>query len=304
MTGLAVLSFAGALALPMLGLVGGAFFPDSDDSEFLINIETPPGSNLAYTKLKSEEAARLARALPDVSYTYTTIGGRTGSVDEAIVYVKLPPEVHAQPAAAGDRSRSSDQARAARRRLGQHRQRELREPEADPAPAAGTGQPRAESTRAARARPRSRRCPAPWTSASRRADRSRRSKSRWIAGSREASASRSGRWRRRCASPFAGLDSGDWIDPSGETRDVYVRLKPEARTQRAGSRVAAALRPGRRRARRGRAARSGGAHLERSRARAHRPPRSRACHLDSGEYASPARSTRCSATSAPGSTRA
>jgi HAE1 family hydrophobic/amphiphilic exporter-1 len=28
---------------------------------------------------------------------------------------------------------------------------------------------------------------------------------------------------------FAGLDAGDWVDPSGETRDVYVRLTPEAR---------------------------------------------------------------------------
>jgi HAE1 family hydrophobic/amphiphilic exporter-1 len=29
---------------------------------------------------------------------------------------------------------------------------------------------------------------------------------------------------------FAGIDAGDWIDPSGETRDVTVRLAPEART--------------------------------------------------------------------------
>ncbi|MGH7627926.1 MAG: efflux RND transporter permease subunit, partial [Gemmatimonadales bacterium] len=28
---------------------------------------------------------------------------------------------------------------------------------------------------------------------------------------------------------FAGLDAGDWVDPSGETRDVTVRLAPEAR---------------------------------------------------------------------------
>jgi HAE1 family hydrophobic/amphiphilic exporter-1 len=28
---------------------------------------------------------------------------------------------------------------------------------------------------------------------------------------------------------FAGLDSGDWVDPTGETRDVMVRLAPEAR---------------------------------------------------------------------------
>jgi HAE1 family hydrophobic/amphiphilic exporter-1 len=28
---------------------------------------------------------------------------------------------------------------------------------------------------------------------------------------------------------FAGIDAGDWVDPSGETRDVEVRLAPEAR---------------------------------------------------------------------------
>jgi len=28
---------------------------------------------------------------------------------------------------------------------------------------------------------------------------------------------------------FAGIDAGDWVDPSGETRDVEVRLSPEAR---------------------------------------------------------------------------
>jgi HAE1 family hydrophobic/amphiphilic exporter-1 len=28
---------------------------------------------------------------------------------------------------------------------------------------------------------------------------------------------------------FAGIDAGDWIDPEGETRDVMVRLSPEAR---------------------------------------------------------------------------
>jgi HAE1 family hydrophobic/amphiphilic exporter-1 len=29
---------------------------------------------------------------------------------------------------------------------------------------------------------------------------------------------------------FAGIDAGDWVDPTGETRDVTVRLAPEART--------------------------------------------------------------------------
>jgi HAE1 family hydrophobic/amphiphilic exporter-1 len=29
---------------------------------------------------------------------------------------------------------------------------------------------------------------------------------------------------------FAGIDAGDWVDPSGETRDVTVRLTPESRS--------------------------------------------------------------------------
>src|SRR5690606_3042857 len=29
---------------------------------------------------------------------------------------------------------------------------------------------------------------------------------------------------------FAGIEAGDWIDPSGETRDVRVRLAPRQRT--------------------------------------------------------------------------
>ena len=92
MVGLAVVSFAGALALPAMGLVGGGFFPDSDESEFLINIETPPGANIEYTKIKAQEAARMAREISEVAYTYTTVGGRTGAVDEGVVYVRLRPK--------------------------------------------------------------------------------------------------------------------------------------------------------------------------------------------------------------------
>src|SRR5207237_9638759 len=32
---------------------------------------------------------------------------------------------------------------------------------------------------------------------------------------------------------FAGLKAGDWVDPSGETRDVEVRLSPESRRRAA-----------------------------------------------------------------------
>ena len=54
---LAVATFVGALALPAMGFVGGEFFPVTDESEFNVTLDTPPGSNLEYTKVKAEEVA-------------------------------------------------------------------------------------------------------------------------------------------------------------------------------------------------------------------------------------------------------
>ncbi|HEX7939642.1 MAG TPA: efflux RND transporter permease subunit, partial [Gemmatimonadaceae bacterium] len=73
--------------------VGSAFFPVDDRSEFIMKIETPPGSNLEYTRLKAQEAARIVRAQPEVRYTYTTLGeGSTGAVDVGNIFVKLVPK--------------------------------------------------------------------------------------------------------------------------------------------------------------------------------------------------------------------
>src|SRR5688500_7033457 len=92
MVGLAIASFVIALALPALGLVGSSFFGDDDRSELNIGIETPPGSNLDYTRIKAEEAGRMARARPEVAYTYTTIGGSNGAVDNGNIYIRLIPK--------------------------------------------------------------------------------------------------------------------------------------------------------------------------------------------------------------------
>jgi len=83
---------------PRLGIVGGAFFPVQDVSEFNVIIETPPGSNIAYTKLKAEEVAR-ARAVATRGglyvHHYRRVGGMgsaSGAVDEGNVYVRLVPK--------------------------------------------------------------------------------------------------------------------------------------------------------------------------------------------------------------------
>ncbi|MBA2627883.1 MAG: efflux RND transporter permease subunit, partial [Gemmatimonadales bacterium] len=93
--GLAIGSFVAAIAL-QASFGGVGFVPESDRSEVNFIIETPPGSNLDYTRLKAEEVTRLALAHPEVRYTYTAIGTaipfRAPGVDQALVYVRLIPK--------------------------------------------------------------------------------------------------------------------------------------------------------------------------------------------------------------------
>ena len=93
MVALAAVSFFGAIAL-QIAIGKFAFVPVSDQSELNIAIETAPGSSLDYTTLKAEEVARMIRSRPEVLYTYTTVGSSSGSgeVDNASIYVKLKPK--------------------------------------------------------------------------------------------------------------------------------------------------------------------------------------------------------------------
>jgi HAE1 family hydrophobic/amphiphilic exporter-1 len=95
--GVGVLGVASFVLLPRIippvRTVGVGFFPEDDRSSFIISIETPPGSNLQYTQLKAAEAARLARSHKEVEYTYTTLGGgASGTVDEGNIYVRTVPK--------------------------------------------------------------------------------------------------------------------------------------------------------------------------------------------------------------------
>jgi HAE1 family hydrophobic/amphiphilic exporter-1 len=94
MVGLATLTLV--LALFVQATFGGfGFAPNSDRSEINVAIETPPGSSLNYTNAKTEEVASIIRQHKDiVSYTYSTIGTATGSgeVSTASIYVRLVPK--------------------------------------------------------------------------------------------------------------------------------------------------------------------------------------------------------------------
>jgi HAE1 family hydrophobic/amphiphilic exporter-1 len=97
---IAVVVFVGALMVgmrlpePGWAKLGGGFIPDSDNSELNVSVETPPGSNIDYTHIKAEEIGRIIRTHKEVAYTYTVVGTATGSgeVDVGSIYVKLVPK--------------------------------------------------------------------------------------------------------------------------------------------------------------------------------------------------------------------
>ncbi len=93
MVALAVASFVGAIALQVM-FGGFGFVPASDRSELTVTVEAPPGSSLEFTRVLTEQVARQVRAHPEVVYTYSTVGSASGSggVDVGSVYIRLKPK--------------------------------------------------------------------------------------------------------------------------------------------------------------------------------------------------------------------
>ncbi len=93
MIGLAIGSFF--IAILLQTLVGGfGFVPASDRGELTIQVEAPPGSSLEYTRVVTEQVAKRVREHAEVKYTYATVGSAsgTGGVDVGSVYVRLVPK--------------------------------------------------------------------------------------------------------------------------------------------------------------------------------------------------------------------
>jgi HAE1 family hydrophobic/amphiphilic exporter-1 len=223
-------AFFGAIALQVL-FGGGGFIPESDRSEINLALQTPPGSNLNYTSIKAREVASIARRHPQVAYTYTSIGSSTGSgdVDTGSVYIKLVPK----------KKRDVSQQELAR----QIRHEAQRIGGATVALSQGgpggnqkqiqvqlRGQDMPTLTRAALAiETEMRKVPgATDIDLSTRGERPELEiqLNRGLAGTLGLTTAQVAQSLRPA---FAGVDAGDWIDPLGKTRDVTVRLAPEAR---------------------------------------------------------------------------
>ncbi len=231
MIGLAISTFAGAIALPMYGLIGGGLVPEMDESEFSISVETPPGANLTYTRHRAEAVAKIAGMPKEVRYTYVSIGGQGDeAVDEGTVFVKLTPKA--------ERSRTQAEiVTEIRRGLSQL---------AGVSSSISTGFNEGEKQiqlqlQGPDAGQLARLADAVVTEVGHvpgAVDIGLSTKGqkpeldvqldRGLAGSIGVTVSQVAQALRPA---FAGIDAGDWLDPSGETRDVTIRLAPESRTR-------------------------------------------------------------------------
>ena len=226
-------SFIGALALPAVGLVGASFFGSEDQSEVNISLETPPGSNLAYTRIKAEEAARMARAHKEVRFTFTTLGGSTGDVNTGNIYVRMVPK--------SDRSVGAEEfGRQLRQEVGHiggatmsvftndfqgaQKQIQLQMRGGTPQQLANTAELIAEQVKQVKG--------AVDVGLSTKGQKPELNVelNRGLAGTLGVTV---GQVAQALRPAFAGIKAGDWVDPNDETREVNVRLAPEARQRAA-----------------------------------------------------------------------
>jgi hydrophobic/amphiphilic exporter-1 (mainly G- bacteria), HAE1 family len=230
----AAIAFFVTPLVPQWRNVGFAFFPEDDNAELNITVETPPGSNLDFTRLKTEEVGKLVRGYKEVRYTYTTLGGGTeGAVDIGKIYVKLVPKddrthgVEAFSSVLREQFKSIGGANVAvfatdwgggRKQV----QIEIR----------GNDIPTLQAF-AEQAMTEVKQVPgAVDVSLSSKGQKPELSVelNRGLAGTLGITV---GQVAQALRPAFAGIDAGDWQDPSGEMRDVVVRLAPDARRRAA-----------------------------------------------------------------------
>ena len=105
---IAVAAFAGAFAV--LPLVGVEFVPATDNSEFQVEVETPPASSLDYTAGKVRQVTETLAQLPEVEGSYATINSQANAgQNRATILMRMVPP--------GERTRSPQQVTVPAREL-------------------------------------------------------------------------------------------------------------------------------------------------------------------------------------------
>jgi hydrophobic/amphiphilic exporter-1 (mainly G- bacteria), HAE1 family len=226
-----VLAFALVRIAPTFRKVGVGFFPIDDRSEFFIKVETPPGSSLEFTRQKVGQVDAILRQLPELRYSYVTLGaGQSGAVDVANFYVRVIPKAE-RPGRSVEAM--ADEVRHKTSQLsgfttsvfttdfgGGRKQLALNVQGDDPGTlAAVADQIKGEVAKVPNVVDLG-------LSTKGQKPELNVELNRGLAGALGVTV---GQVAQSLRPAFAGIDAGDWIDPSGETRDVTVRLSPQYR---------------------------------------------------------------------------
>jgi HAE1 family hydrophobic/amphiphilic exporter-1 len=90
-----VLGLAGVsvvVAFMIAARIGFTWMPDYDAGEFNVSYRVPPGARVEYTAAKGRAVDSIIRKIPEVDFTYLTVGsGFRGTVTTGQVFVKLKP---------------------------------------------------------------------------------------------------------------------------------------------------------------------------------------------------------------------
>lgn len=223
MMGIAAGSFVGALVLQ--GTLGGtSFMPVSDYGTYAIDVRTPPSTTLEYAKLKVEAVAALARAMPETKATnsnvypgggrvYVDVGQRTER-ERNIREIAKEMRVQAKRLVGAEYVVLDDLNMGARKPV----QIQFYGPDSRKLLAITNDfMAKMKEIKGAVDVGLSEQDPK---------DELRIDLNRGLANQLGISASDAAQALRVS---FAGVEVGDWVDPTGETRDVAVRLHPEDR---------------------------------------------------------------------------
>ena len=227
---LAFSSFFGAIYLQ--ATVGGSgFMPETDNGGFIVSIRAPSESSLEYTKLKAAQVAEITQKIPEHRYTQTTVG-TSGNITRAQVFVRLVPEK--------ERSRSAEEvATDVRAQIKSLIGAEFTVTADLSGGGGGDGKKLQIQFRGPETRvlegivmdylAKLKQVPGAvdvGLSAQDPKPELQVEFDRGLASSLGLSMSDAASALRLA---FAGAEIGDWVDPTGETRNVFVRIRPEER---------------------------------------------------------------------------
>lgn len=227
---LAFSSFFGAIYLQ--ATVGGSgFMPETDNGGFIVSIRAPSESSLEYTQLKAAQVAEITQKIPEHRYTQTTVG-TSGNITRAQVFVRLVPEK--------ERSRSAEEvATDVRAQIKSLIGAEFTVTADLSGGGGGDGKKLQIQFRGPETRvlegivmdylAKLKQVPGAvdvGLSAQDPKPELQVEFDRGLASSLGLSMSDAASALRLA---FAGAEIGDWVDPTGETRNVFVRIRPEER---------------------------------------------------------------------------